>query len=607
MAALSFVLLQLALAAAALAIQPYLDPKNRAARADWLAVLALAAFAALGVAGLELSLAVTARVIAGNVLIALLLGVGLFAAPVAGACVLSGATLLGALWNWPVRRLAGAESTALAPGGVGAAPMPDNLAIYLLFAVIAALAVSGLSLRRLLRCAALTRAAAASLAIAAAATPPAVLTVVWMKTAAFATSLPFALIASIMAAGGVLLVARLRGAVEPDAAKGTAGHGGARHVHGPHVELATGALACATVATLALGLIFALDKGMLTVALALMAPAIAWVAVHLPLPALRYAVAGVGVVVAARLIANPAIAAEGGVGAVPVFNWLLWGYGAPALSFAIAARVLARQGRDRITALCESLAIAFTTLLAVFEIRHALHDGDAFAAGSSHMEAGLLAVCGLLLALGLSRLHRGRADPVYWIAASALSLASFVVIAAGLLVIHNPLNGHEQIVGGPLFNSLIPAYLLPGLLAGLLGFSTRAQWPRWRTLLAAGLSLTLLATYLLLEIRRLFQGPDVAIDRGAGNAEWLTYTAALLVLGGVLLAWGLARKRRLLRQVSAIFIIAAVLKAFLSDMASLDGVWRALSFIGLGLALIGVARAYQRLLAPAERPPDNSA
>jgi len=35
---------------------------------------------------------------------------------------------------------------------------------------------------------------------------------------------------------------------------------------------------------------------------------------------------------------------------------------------------------------------------------------------------------------------------------------------------------------------------------------------------------------------------------------------------------------------------------FFIDMSDLTGVWRALSFIGLGLVLIGIGYLYQRLL-----------
>jgi uncharacterized membrane protein len=36
---------------------------------------------------------------------------------------------------------------------------------------------------------------------------------------------------------------------------------------------------------------------------------------------------------------------------------------------------------------------------------------------------------------------------------------------------------------------------------------------------------------------------------------------------------------------------------FVVDLSSLEGLMRALSFIGLGLTLIGIALVYQRLLA----------
>ena len=54
-----------------------------------------------------------------------------------------------------------------------------------------------------------------------------------------------------------------------------------------------------------------------------------------------------------------------------------------------------------------------------------------------------------------------------------------------------------------------------------------------------------------------------------------------------------------MRLASSVFVLAAVAKVFVLDMAGLDGVWRALSFIGLGVALIGVGMLYQKLLRPA--------
>jgi uncharacterized membrane protein len=58
---------------------------------------------------------------------------------------------------------------------------------------------------------------------------------------------------------------------------------------------------------------------------------------------------------------------------------------------------------------------------------------------------------------------------------------------------------------------------------------------------------------------------------------------------------------------SAGYIIAAVIKVFLVDLSNLEGVMQALSFIGLGLTLVGIGLAYQRLLvrhpiAPVDPP-----
>ena len=48
--------------------------------------------------------------------------------------------------------------------------------------------------------------------------------------------------------------------------------------------------------------------------------------------------------------------------------------------------------------------------------------------------------------------------------------------------------------------------------------------------------------------------------------------------------------------VTGLVVMLTVAKVFLIDMAGLTGVWRAFSFIGLGLVLVGIGYLYQRLL-----------
>ena len=57
------------------------------------------------------------------------------------------------------------------------------------------------------------------------------------------------------------------------------------------------------------------------------------------------------------------------------------------------------------------------------------------------------------------------------------------------------------------------------------------------------------------------------------------------------------------RIASAALVLLSVLKVFLLDLAGLTGLWRALSFISLGLVLIGIGLAYQRLLFAHKRTP----
>jgi uncharacterized membrane protein len=111
------------------------------------------------------------------------------------------------------------------------------------------------------------------------------------------------------------------------------------------------------------------------------------------------------------------------------------------------------------------------------------------------------------------------------------------------------------------------------------------------------LSLLLFSAYVGLEIRRISAGPELALWRGFTQAEQWSYSVALLVIGILLLGLGLVRRNRFARLASAVYLVLAVLKVFVADLANLEGIMRALSFIGLGLVLIGIGLVYQRLLA----------
>jgi len=81
------------------------------------------------------------------------------------------------------------------------------------------------------------------------------------------------------------------------------------------------------------------------------------------------------------------------------------------------------------------------------------------------------------------------------------------------------------------------------------------------------------------------------------SIAWALYALALLAVG-------IRRGWLALRWTSLVLVLATVLKVFLYDLGELRDLWRVASLVGLGLSLIVVSLAYQRLLrrTPTESP-----
>ncbi|MGO4572985.1 DUF2339 domain-containing protein [Microvirga sp. 2TAF3] len=581
--------IQTAFAAFFLVVDPYRNGTDDEASIDWHATLTLLAFAMAGVIVASSVVAGDARPVFVGIIALILLATGIRFAPASPAAAWAALATVGALIVWPIRTMLGKDPGNLFyQSGDAFALRPDALGSYLTFALISSPVIAGASLFRLARSRNLPLAIAAWYAGAATAGPLLALVAAYWRVAEFERSLSFALVAGMLALAFVSAITWLSRQPDREAA---------------NIRLGIGATASAALAALALGLTFALDKGMLTVAFALTALGTTWVADRISIPALRYAVGAIGLIVLGRLIWNPTIV-EGNPGPL-IVNWLLWGYGIPAVSFFLASRLLERTGRDRVVQLTESLSIVFATFLVFFEIRHALHAGDPLADRFNLLEAGLLATESLAFAILLTRLDIRRTDPVYRWGSLIFKLVSVALCAAGLLVFENPLLTDEPIPGGTFFNALIPAYLLPSILAILLALAEQDARPSLYSRTSAILGMLLQMTYVGLEIRRIFQGPNLGFWRGFSQGEQWSYSVALLLTGIALLGVGLLRDIRFARLASAVYLVLAVLKVFIIDLANLEGVVRALSFIGLGLVLIGIGLVYQRLLA--QRPGDAAA
>jgi len=413
-------------------------------------------------------------------------------------------------------------------------------------------------------------------------TPFAIMIALYYRIYSFERSIPFAALALLIAAINAIATEML-----------------SKREERPGMPEATALFAVGSVAALALALTMALEKGWLTIALALMVPGIAYISTQRPLPLVRWLAAAAVVLVLVRIGWNPRIVGAD-VGTTPIFNWLLYGYGVPAASFWLAGYLLRRNGDDLPSRMIDSAAILFSVLLVFFQIRHYVNSGDVYRAAAGLNEVALQVACGLAMAIGLERVRARTGSIVHNIGAIVVAGLALCGIVFGLLLDQNPLITGAP-VGGLFFNLVLLGYGLPAVLAITLALVARTTRPMQYRIVAAVTAVVLSIFYLLLEVRRLYQGP--ILTGVASDAEQYTYSAVLLVYGVVLLLIGILLRSQPARMASAAVIVLTVGKVFLYDLAGLTGIYRALSFIGLGLVLVGIGYLYQRLLFPPRPPP----
>ncbi|MER8639113.1 DUF2339 domain-containing protein [Mesorhizobium sp. M1365] len=318
-------------------------------------------------------------------------------------------------------------------------------------------------------------------------------------------------------------------------------------------------------------------------------------------PVLGWISVGAVIAVLGRAAFDPTIVGAEFLSKTPVFNWLLLGYGVPALAFGFAAWQLARtiNGRPRLA--MEAGAALFALLTVAMLVRHAMHGGVIDTAAATLAEQAIYT----LIAIGAGAIlvaidMRSPSSVLRYgsIAAGVVSVA-FIVLQHFLAL--NPLLTDESTGSIPVFNLLFLAYLLPAVAAGALALYARDKRPKWYAQMLAMVAAVLGFAYATLSVRRLFKGEFIGLWSGLGQLETYTYSALWLVIGVVLLTAGVWLKSQVLRIASAALISIAVLKVFIFDMSELEGVLRALSFIGLGAVLIGIGLFYQRLLTRAAR------
>ncbi|MBZ9795842.1 DUF2339 domain-containing protein [Mesorhizobium sp. ES1-4] len=318
-------------------------------------------------------------------------------------------------------------------------------------------------------------------------------------------------------------------------------------------------------------------------------------------PVLGWIAVGGVVTVIGRVAFDPTIVGAEFLSTTPVFNWLLPGYGIPALAFGFSAWQLARTTNGRPHLAMEAAAALFALLTLAMLVRHAMHGGVINSDTPTLAEQAIYTLIAIGAGAILIAIDRRSPSSVLRYGSMAVGVVSAAFVVIQHFLVLNPLFTDESTGRIPVFNLLFLAYLLPAVAAGGLALYSRGKRPKWYTQMLALVAALLAFAYATLSVRRLFKGEFIGLWSGLGQVETYTYSALWLVIGVALLTAGVRLKSQVLRIASAALIAIAVLKVFLFDMSELEGVLRALSFIGLGAVLIGIGLFYQRLLTRAAK------
>lgn len=155
----------------------------------------------------------------------------------------------------------------------------------------------------------------------------------------------------------------------------------------------------------------------------------------------------------------------------------------------------------------------------------------------------------------------------------------------------NPVFSTVWVGAMPGFNLILAEYLTGAVwlyLARRRAAASAETWPWFATFLLA------LCVGTALLVRQYYHG--AYLGGAAVQNEAYGYSLAFLLLSIGLIVAGVRLPDKALRVAGLVLLTATIVKVFLVDASALTGVLRILSFLVLGIALIGIGRLYGRIL-----------
>ncbi len=183
-------------------------------------------------------------------------------------------------------------------------------------------------------------------------------------------------------------------------------------------------------------------------------------------------------------------------------------------------------------------------------------------------------------------------DKLLGIIRRGMTAVTLIGLIAGITAWNNVFSGAYV---GPLIliNLQLIQIFVPGLLYATKAYMARKAGKKRSLKIYSILAFFTFWYWLSAEVRHAFHPQDGFVSTNdwenyTYSLVWLLYSVGLLILG-------LKRQNEAIRLGGLGVLSVVVLKVFLSDMSQLEGLARALSFMGLGAALIGIGYLYQKM------------
>jgi uncharacterized membrane protein len=306
------------------------------------------------------------------------------------------------------------------------------------------------------------------------------------------------------------------------------------------------------------------------------------------------------------LILHPWWGLSSPVAGPPVLDGIMLGLLVPGLMLAFGASRFTQAQRPLIGAAL-ACALTFVAVWMVTEVRRLFHGPNLTIGlfGYAEVAAYGLALLALVVGLDIARRRLARLADTSSLLDIVLALTwaslAFALAVFGLWASPwwGPLTGPLRAPG-----LLLLLYVLACAGAGFIARVARRDGRQALARMAVAVTGAQAFALITLIVRYAFHGSAMRAPLREASLETWTYSAVWALYGFAVLALGASRRDLMLRGLGLTLLLATTAKVFLFDMARLEGVVRAASFLALGIVLLAAAVAARRL--GAAKPEDQA-